>query len=91
MKATHQFVKSGVKNCTISVKFIITGDDIIKAVSHMLYMGKKVNAKSLRQQFESLFWMNGTNWIEGDGYEYPEYKEKATTIAHKLFPSFFNL
>lgn len=89
MKATHVFTKTGVKNCTIAVKFVITGDDLIKAISHMLYMDKKVNVKSVRQQLESLYWMNGTNWIEGDGYEYPEHKEQATQLAQKYFPSFF--
>lgn len=88
-KATHQYVQTGVKNAQLKVSFTVTGDEIIKCISHMLYMGKKVNSGSVLEQLKHLFWYDGSQWYQTDNYNYPEHIQEATQLAHKYFPSFF--
>ena len=89
MKATHTYTQSGQKVGTISVKHDVTSDEIIKAVSELLFLERKVNATTILKKIQQLYWWSGENWIESETYYYPEFKEQATELAKKYYPSFF--
>jgi hypothetical protein len=89
MKATHIYKSTGIKNTTITVKFTVTSEDIIRAISFMLDYGQLVNKKNVEYRIKRLFEDRGEDWKYSDTFEFPELKEQAEILASKYFPSFF--
>jgi hypothetical protein len=90
MKATHIYKSTGIKNTTITVKFTVTSEDIIRAISHMIDYGLTINKKEIEDRIKRLFTDRGEDWLYSESFDLPEHKKQAEMLAVKYFPSFFN-